>query len=315
MASTPSAAPPRDVDIVRPALLQRQADELAAALDFRPVVKLVAHGASAPGSCHLSVLTGRPSARTRRRSRTAPPLDAAARPGAALRVISRLNSPATSWALDLSEPCWTGRQPQARTENPSSTDPDLVPTCEALASLCIADPQPAFPAAPELLWVKLEGNCVRRFRTAVSSAPEMARLDSRPMPRAALAPAVIFRLPRAVVLTIPSHRAQPRVTDTQRQRPLRSAAAAGADPARDPLHGRGRRDLLVLQRRVETRWPKPIRSAKCCSAACSSRSSCSRPSRCRPQGLPCSAPGGRPRMCCAAMSQFTSQTLLLIAFS
>ena len=38
------AAAARHVDVVGAALLQRQADELAAALDFRPVVKLVAHG-------------------------------------------------------------------------------------------------------------------------------------------------------------------------------------------------------------------------------------------------------------------------------
>ena len=45
------AAPPRDIDVVGPALLQRQADKLAAALDFRPVVKLVAHRiASASGN-------------------------------------------------------------------------------------------------------------------------------------------------------------------------------------------------------------------------------------------------------------------------
>ena len=37
------AAPPRDIDIARPRLLQRQADKLAAPLNFRPVVKLVAH--------------------------------------------------------------------------------------------------------------------------------------------------------------------------------------------------------------------------------------------------------------------------------
>src|SRR5205814_6814003 len=44
------AAAARDVDIIGAALLQRQADELAASLDFRPVVKLVAHGGSPVGT-------------------------------------------------------------------------------------------------------------------------------------------------------------------------------------------------------------------------------------------------------------------------
>src|SRR5215471_11314797 len=38
------AAPARHVDVVGARLLQREADELAAALDRRPVIKLVAHG-------------------------------------------------------------------------------------------------------------------------------------------------------------------------------------------------------------------------------------------------------------------------------
>src|SRR5262249_52750436 len=42
------AGPARHVDIVGARLLQRQADELAAALDRRPVIELVAHGEAVP---------------------------------------------------------------------------------------------------------------------------------------------------------------------------------------------------------------------------------------------------------------------------
>src|SRR5436190_8282384 len=71
------AAPARDIDIVGARLLQREADKFAASLNPRPVVKLVAHGRSAPlsssrvsRSCHLRAgytALNRPAAHTVRR--------------------------------------------------------------------------------------------------------------------------------------------------------------------------------------------------------------------------------------------------------